>query len=138
VSQDLARFHGDAGFELRSSAYARLRAREVQRVGLEAAARLRTNFHPVAAGEQVQGQVVATIQASGGKVVIMSDVTGCLRYLGRAGSRTSVDERFSGSCGLVGWSAAECAGYSDNVCWLNQEEFVFDKTCFPRAARIQG
>jgi hypothetical protein len=77
-------------------------------------------------------------RASGGKVVIMSDVTGCLRYLGHAGSRTSVDERFSGSCGLVGWSAAECAGYSDNVCWLNQEEFVFDKTCFPRAARIQG
>jgi len=71
VSQDLARFRDDGGFELRTSAYARLRAREMQRVGLEAAARLRASFHAVAAGERVQGRVGETIQASGGKIVII-------------------------------------------------------------------
>jgi type IV secretory pathway VirD2 relaxase len=71
VSKDLARFRDDGAFELRTSAFGRLRAREMQRVGLEAAARLRTSFHPVAAGERVQGRVGETIQASGGKIVII-------------------------------------------------------------------
>ena len=71
VSKDLARFRDDGGFELRTSAFVRLRAREVQRVGLEAAARLRASFHNVTAGERVQGRVGETIQASGGKVVII-------------------------------------------------------------------
>jgi Protein of unknown function (DUF3363) len=71
ASKDLGRFRKEVGFELRTSAYARLRVQEVHRVGLEVAARLGTSFHPVAAGERVQGRVGETIQASRGKIVII-------------------------------------------------------------------
>ena len=71
VSKDLARFRADGGFELRTSALARLRALEMQRVGLEAAARLGASFRPVAAGERVEGRVGQTIEASGGKIVLI-------------------------------------------------------------------
>jgi hypothetical protein len=71
VSKDLARVRDDGGFELRTSAFARLRAREMQRVGLEDAARLGASFHLVEIGERVQGRVGEIIQASGGKIVII-------------------------------------------------------------------
>ena len=67
----ILRASATSGFELRTSAFARLRAREMQRVGLEAAARLRASLHPVEIGERVQGRAGEIIQASGGKIVII-------------------------------------------------------------------
>jgi type IV secretory pathway VirD2 relaxase len=71
VTQDLARFRGDGGFELRTSAFARLRQRELQRLGTEAATRLQVPCRPVAPGEPVQGRVRDVIDAPGGKIVII-------------------------------------------------------------------
>jgi hypothetical protein len=91
VSKDVARFRVDGGFDLRTSAFARLRAREMQRVGLEAAARLRASFHPVTAAERIQGRVGETIQASGGKIVIIERPTAS-----RAGARAGDDRMEAG------------------------------------------
>jgi len=99
VSKDLGRLRDDGGFELRTSAFARLRAQEVQRVGLQAAA-VRTPFHAVAVGERVHGRVGETIEASGARSSSLSAPTECLRCLGHVHSRTSV-EGISGAMGLV-------------------------------------
>src|SRR5262249_40300766 len=48
VAQDLARFRGDGGFELRTTAFARLRQRELQHLGMEAATRLQVPYRPLA------------------------------------------------------------------------------------------
>jgi type IV secretory pathway VirD2 relaxase len=71
VAQDLARFRDDGGFELRTSAFARLRHRELQRLGTEAATRLQVPYRPVAPGEAVQGRVRDVIDAPGGKIVVI-------------------------------------------------------------------
>jgi hypothetical protein len=59
------------GFEVRSSAFARLRQREVQRVGEETSARLRAPYQSAVPGQQIQGRVGETIEAPDGKVVVV-------------------------------------------------------------------
>jgi type IV secretory pathway VirD2 relaxase len=76
VAQDLARFRGDGRFELRASAFARLRQRELQRLGAEAATRLKVPYRPVASGEPVQGRVRDVIDAPGGKIVVIEGKDG--------------------------------------------------------------
>jgi type IV secretory pathway VirD2 relaxase len=71
VVQDLGRVRDGGGFEMRTSAFARLRQREVQRVGQETAARLRVPFQPATPGQQIQGRVGETIEAPGGRVVVV-------------------------------------------------------------------
>ena len=71
VAEDLARFGTDGGFEMRTSAFACLRERELQRVGKEAAARLQVPYRPVAPGQPVQGRVRDVIDAPGGKIVVI-------------------------------------------------------------------
>lgn len=56
---------------MRTSAFARLRQRELQRVGAETAARVRAPYQPALPGQQIQGRVGETIQAPGGKVVVV-------------------------------------------------------------------
>jgi hypothetical protein len=78
ASQDLGRVRDDGAFELRTSAFARLRQREMQRVGQETAARLQSPYHPAAPGQQIQGRVGETIEAPGGKLVVVhraADIT---------------------------------------------------------------
>ena len=102
--KDLGRFRDDGGFELRTSAFARLRAREVQRVGLEAAARLRANFLAATAGERVQGRVGETIQASGGKIVIIERRDGVSAVPWSRGLENFCGREVSGivgACGMV-------------------------------------
>ena len=114
MSKDLGRLRDDGGFELRTSAFARLRAQEVQRVGLQAAA-VRTPFHAVAVRERVQGRVGETIEASGGKIVIIerSDGVSAVPW-----SRTLENLRgrdFRGH-GARGWFLGACGGCSGKVC----------------------
>jgi type IV secretory pathway VirD2 relaxase len=71
VAHDLARFRSDGGFELRTSTFARLRERELQRIGKEAAARLQVPYRAVAPGQLVQGRVREVIDAPGGKIVMI-------------------------------------------------------------------
>jgi hypothetical protein len=71
VAEDLARFRTDGGFEMRTSAFARLRERELQHVGTEAAARLQVPYRPVAPGQPVQGRVRDVIDAPGGRIVVI-------------------------------------------------------------------
>lgn len=71
VSQDLGRMRADGAFEMRTSAYARLRQRELQRVGQDTAARVRAPYQPASPGQQVQGRVGETIEVPGGKVVVV-------------------------------------------------------------------
>jgi type IV secretory pathway VirD2 relaxase len=71
VSQDLARFRTDGGFEMRTSAFARLRERELQHVGKEAAAGLQVPYRPLAPGQPVQGRVRDVLDAPGGKIVVI-------------------------------------------------------------------
>ena len=61
----------DGAFEMRTSAYARLRQRELQRVGQETAARVRAPYQPAVPGQQIQGRVGETIEAPGGKIVVV-------------------------------------------------------------------
>ena len=78
VSQDLGRTRADGAFEMRTSAYARLRQRELQRVGAETATRMRAPYQPASPGQQIQGRVGETIEVPGGKVVVVhraGDVT---------------------------------------------------------------
>ena len=56
---------------MRTSAFARLRQRELQRVGQETATHLRSPYQPVAPGQQIQGRVGETIEAPGGKLVVV-------------------------------------------------------------------
>lgn len=71
VSQDLGRIRDDGAFEMRTSAYARLRQRELHRVGAETAARMRAQFQPATSGQQIQGRVGDTIEVPGGKIVVV-------------------------------------------------------------------
>ena len=71
ASRDLGRMRGDGGFEMRASAFARLRQRELQRVGEETAARLRAPFQTTTPGQQIQGRVGETIEAPGGRIVVV-------------------------------------------------------------------
>ena len=78
ASKDLGRARSDGGFEMRTSAFARLRQRELRRVGQETATRLRSPYQPVAPGQQIQGRVGETIEAPGGRIVVVhraGDVT---------------------------------------------------------------
>jgi hypothetical protein len=71
VANNLARMRDDGTFELRTSAFARLRQRELDRIGNEMSARLRVPYQPAMAGQQIQGRVGDTIEASGGRVIVM-------------------------------------------------------------------
>ena len=71
VANDLARMRDDGIFELRTSAFARLRQREVDRVGQELSARLRVPYQPATVGQQIQGRVGETIEAPGGRIVVV-------------------------------------------------------------------
>lgn len=71
VSQDLGRARADGVFEMRTSAFARLRQRELQRVGQETGARVRAPYQPVTPGQQIQGRVGETIEAPGGRIVVV-------------------------------------------------------------------
>ena len=71
VTQDLGRMRDDGAFEMRTSAYARLRQRELQRVGQETAARVRAPYQPASPGQQIQGRVGETIAVPGGKIVVV-------------------------------------------------------------------
>jgi hypothetical protein len=71
VSQDLGRMRADGAFEMRTSAHARLRQRELQRVGQETAARVRVPYQSASPGQQIQGRVGETIEVPGGKVVVV-------------------------------------------------------------------
>jgi type IV secretory pathway VirD2 relaxase len=78
VANDLGRMRHDGTFELRTSAFARLRQRELDRIGNEMSARLRVPYQPATAGQQIQGRVGETIEAPGGRVIVMhraADVT---------------------------------------------------------------
>ena len=65
AAQDLGRVRDGGGFEMRTSAFPRLRQRELQRVGQETAARLRAPYQPAVPGQQIQGRVGETIERAG-------------------------------------------------------------------------
>ena len=71
VSQDLGRVRADGAFEMRASAFARLRQHELRRVGQETAARVSAPYQPVTPGQQIQGRVGETIEVPGGRVVVV-------------------------------------------------------------------
>jgi hypothetical protein len=71
VANDLGRVRADGAFEMRTSTFARLRQRELQRAGQQMAARISKPYQPITAGEQIHGRVGETIDASGGKIVVM-------------------------------------------------------------------
>lgn len=71
VSNDLGRVRGDGAFEVRTSAFARLRQRELQRVGQDTVARAGAPYQPTSPGQQIQGRVGETIDVPGGKVVVV-------------------------------------------------------------------
>ena len=68
-ANDLGRTRDDGTFELRTSAFARLRQRELDRIGRDMSARLRVPYQPSMSGQQIQGRVGETIEAPGGRVV---------------------------------------------------------------------
>jgi type IV secretory pathway VirD2 relaxase len=71
AANDLGRARTDGAFEMRTSAFARLRQRELQRVGEELSARINRPYQPITAGQQIQGRIGETIDVSGGKIVVM-------------------------------------------------------------------
>lgn len=71
ASNDLGRQRDDGSFELRASTFARLRQRELHRIGSEMSSRLREPYRPAVAGQAIQGRVGETIEASGGRVVVV-------------------------------------------------------------------
>ncbi|MGE0769378.1 MAG: DUF3363 domain-containing protein [Hyphomicrobiaceae bacterium] len=78
VAQNLGRVRDDGAFELRPSAFAQLRQRELRRVGQEAAQRLRLPYQPISVGQEIRARVGETIDAPNGKIVVLhrgGDVT---------------------------------------------------------------
>ena len=71
AAHDLGRMRDDGSFELRTSAFTRLRQREVDRVGQDMSARLRVPYRAVVPGQQVQGRVGDAIEAPGGRMVVV-------------------------------------------------------------------
>jgi len=71
AANDLGRARGDGAFEMRTSAFARLRQRELARVGEDTAARIGKPYQPSAPGQQIQGRVGETIEVPGGKIVVV-------------------------------------------------------------------
>ena len=71
VANDLGRRRDDGTFELRTSAFARLRQRELDRVGGDMSVRLCVPYQPAIAGQQVQGRVGETVEAPGGRMIVM-------------------------------------------------------------------
>lgn len=71
TANDLGRVRADGAFEIRTSAFARLRQRELQRVGQEMAGRIMKSYQPSAAGQQIQGRVGETIEVPGGKIIVV-------------------------------------------------------------------
>jgi type IV secretory pathway VirD2 relaxase len=71
AANDLGRMREDGTFELRTSAFGRLRQRELDRIGQEMSARQRVPYQPATAGQQIQGRVGETIEAPGGRVIVM-------------------------------------------------------------------
>jgi DNA-binding transcriptional LysR family regulator len=71
VAHDLGRFRPDGNFEVRPSTFTQLRQRELRRVGEEVTTRIGATYTPVVTGQEIQGRIGETIEAPGGKIVVV-------------------------------------------------------------------
>lgn len=71
AAQDLGRFKGDGGFELRTSAGTQLQQREQHQIGAGLAAKTGAIYVPAVSGTQARGTVGETINTPAAKLVVI-------------------------------------------------------------------